>query len=70
MNSYRKWILCGVGWLLLYLYFMDHSLHTVWMKRVNSLGSCPLKRGTFGSLRFKYWPRSVSQLSSGMYCSL
>jgi hypothetical protein len=21
MKNYRKWILCGVGWLLLYVYF-------------------------------------------------
>ena len=34
MNNYRKWILCGVGWLLLYLYFdpglFTFFIHTVW----------------------------------------
>ena len=34
MKNYRKWILCGVGWLLLYLYFdprlFTFFIHTVW----------------------------------------
>jgi hypothetical protein len=34
MNNYRKWILCGAGWLLLYVYFdprlFTFFIHTVW----------------------------------------
>jgi hypothetical protein len=34
MNNYRKWILCGVGWLMLYLYFdprlFTFSIRTMW----------------------------------------
>ena len=66
MNNYRKWILCGVGWLLLYVYF-DPGLFTFFIHTVWRLWSMSSEERHFWQPRFRYWPRSVSQLSSGMY---
>jgi hypothetical protein len=46
MKNYRKWILCGVAWLLLYLYF-DARLFTFFIHTMWRLGSMSAEERRF-----------------------